>query len=406
MTTNWNGEPEKSKYCCVKEEYLVRGKLIDAWNDRGSGAKYDVQLWEVVKRNGESGTQGGNFISTNTYDQMPTSDVYLLKHDNEKVQDVWTQNAEIKPIEVYQDTQVDEIWTDRGSGADKDVAIYSAKNRAGYYIPSHFVVGSYSKPSFAYMLRATDKDSDIFTSPTGYNPIWNDRGSGADRDVQIYEPSCPDGYAYLGQVAIASYSSQPGNDNEVSCVKREYIDELGREKWIKIWQDRGSGANKDVTLYEARSSNSNYADLKGMGAVASWSQTPYEPWFLKKEFVSYKYEKPIKSIEVVGDIRYDFDKREILGAGPQSTIQSIDGSLVNYGSLPSEMIAEIRIMKSYESTFIFNHAYSISVEKQFGLPTVAQTTVSVSVTASFEHGTTQLTEEEANCNSKLYVPAR
>ena len=87
MTTNWNTKPDASQYCCVKDEYLVKGKLIDAWNDRGSGAKYDVQIWEVVNRNGGHGTQGGNFISTNTYDQYPSATYYLLKHDNKKVQD-------------------------------------------------------------------------------------------------------------------------------------------------------------------------------------------------------------------------------------------------------------------------------------------------------------------------------
>ena len=407
VTTNWNAEPEASKYCCVKEEYLVRGKAHDAWNDKGSGAKTDVQIWEVTKRNGRNGTQGGNFISTNSYGEEPTSSVYLLLHDNKKVQDIWTQDTETRPIEVYQDTELDEIWTDRGSGAKDNVAIYAAKNRPGYVIPSHFAVGSYSKPTFAYMLRATDKDSNIFTSPTSYNPIWNDRGSGADGDVEIYEPVCPNGYAYLGHVAINSYTSEPGDDNEVSCIKLSYMNELGKDNWRQIWKDKKSGAEEDVTIFEARSSDDHYANLQSMGAVKSWKRTPNEPWFLMKEFVAYKFEQPIKSIEVVGDIKYDFDKREMLGAGPQTTVQSMDGALVNRGNTTtSELVAEIRILKSYESTFVFSHSYSISVEKKFGVPDVAQTTLTLTAEASFEHGTTQTTEEEAICSSKLYVPPR
>jgi len=89
--------PDSSKYCCVKDDYLVEADAIHTWNDKGSGADSDVSLWTVVQAEGEFyGLEGGNFIGVQGYSEPNDQTPYILKGDDDKVRHRWTLHHEGK----------------------------------------------------------------------------------------------------------------------------------------------------------------------------------------------------------------------------------------------------------------------------------------------------------------------
>ena len=139
-----------------------------------------------------------------------------------------------------------QIWRDSGSGADMDFSVYRPVN-----VPSEYrSLGDVAVEAHNFQgsgIIGKEFKSDAFEDPVSFSFIWNDRGSGADWDVTFYRPVCPDGYVPLGDVAVRSHHEHP-NKRDAVCVKRDYVIE---GKWKFIWYDRGSGADKDVTVFEA-----------------------------------------------------------------------------------------------------------------------------------------------------------
>ena len=108
--------------------------------------------------------------------------------------------------------------------------------------------------------------------------VWNDKGSGADEDVKLWKPICGIGYKSVGYAATSGARPKHG---AIYCVKNEHVIYGSNDDWRKIWTDRGSGADKDVTVYEAHSTKSNLQNIRAFGAIARYHGTPGTPYFLK-----------------------------------------------------------------------------------------------------------------------------
>ena len=101
------------------------------------------------------------------------------------------------------------IWDDGGSGAYKDVSIWRPISyQAGFYPLGDTAVATHSKPSVISITVKELKPGSLI-APTGFQEMWNDRGSGARGNVRILRMTAPFGYSCLGHVAIDSYSQLP-----------------------------------------------------------------------------------------------------------------------------------------------------------------------------------------------------
>ena len=87
----------------------------------------------------------------------------------------------------------------------------------------------------------------ILQKPLSVTEIWNDKGSGADRNVTVYNLNPPNGYYCLGSVVVDSYDVQPDLDR-YRCVRNDYVDEVSLQGLI--WSDKGSGADFDFSAYD------------------------------------------------------------------------------------------------------------------------------------------------------------
>jgi len=101
--------------------------------------------------------------------------------------------------------------------------------------------------------------SDALAAPLNYDPVWTDSGSGADDDVAVWWPSCPSGYVALG--ALATSGAKPDTEavrcvRETLTVQaglQTGPSEDGKAgEPTPIWTDRGSGADRDFAAWAVK----------------------------------------------------------------------------------------------------------------------------------------------------------
>ncbi len=104
-----------------------------------------------------------------------------------------------------------------------------------------------------------------------YNKIWDDRGSGAKQDVSIWRPvQYQSGYFILGDVAVLGHG-KPGT--VAMAVRALTAGALAPPaSATEIWRDSRSGADVDVKILRLNPS-SGYTCL-GHIAIASHSESP------------------------------------------------------------------------------------------------------------------------------------
>ena len=139
-------------------------------------------------------------------------------------------------------------WNDQGSGADRDGAFYRPIPDAGFFILGDYGQNNYSAPR-GTVITVTEIDSNpkdpLLAPPIDYVLIWADTGSGADRDGSFWQPLPPNGYVALGCVSQSGYEKPSIADYR--CLRLDQV-KPGESSGL-IWNDRGSGADSDVSVY-------------------------------------------------------------------------------------------------------------------------------------------------------------
>jgi hypothetical protein len=147
------------------------------------------------------------------------------------------------------------IWNDEGSGADLDGGFWRPRPANGYYFLGDYGQGNYGQPSrsvYTVRVREFDNPSDpVFKAPLSYVRIWDDSGSGADRDGSVWLPFPWPGYICSGHVFQSGYdgpnpSNSPGL-GEYRCLRADLVTPV--DPGGLIWDDQGSGADDDVSVY-------------------------------------------------------------------------------------------------------------------------------------------------------------
>ena len=142
------------------------------------------------------------------------------------------------------------LYNDQGTGSHMDVTIYRPNpTDQSYAIIGDYAQGNYSGPTgTSLIVKAINDDpsNPLLQSPTGYNQVWNDHGSGGHNDGSIWFPVAPDGYRTIGYVCQAGYDA-PFIPNYV-CIRKDLTVEA--QAGALIWNDQGSGAHMDVELFQ------------------------------------------------------------------------------------------------------------------------------------------------------------
>lgn len=139
-------------------------------------------------------------------------------------------------------------YNDRGSGANLDGSFYRPTPPPGAFVLGDYAQGNYdapSRPSTTVMVEGEDPANPALKAPTGFDLIWSDKGSGADMNGSVWMPVAPPGYVALGAVSNTGYNPPaiPG----LRCVRVDLVRSglIG----ALIWNDEGSGADMDVEIF-------------------------------------------------------------------------------------------------------------------------------------------------------------
>lgn len=101
-------------------------------------------------------------------------------------------------------------------------------------------------------LSSENFDIKIIRGKENFTKIWDDKGSGATKDVSFWRPkNIPQGYYILGDVALNRFEPDQKNPLYTLIVKPKDPTMIQPPKKITtLWRDKGSDAEKDVYIYK------------------------------------------------------------------------------------------------------------------------------------------------------------
>lgn len=149
-------------------------------------------------------------------------------------------------------------YEDRGSGGKIDGSFFLPKAPPGYYLIGGYAQGNYDDPSTCVIaVKPADSNStSLLQNPKTWQRTWTDKGSGANKDGSIWHPApLSKKYVCLGSVAHEGYK-RPVLTN-YACVHRCLVENVPATN--PVWSTRGTGANQKVYVYQLHNSNTFFA---------------------------------------------------------------------------------------------------------------------------------------------------
>ncbi|XP_032835356.1 uncharacterized protein LOC116957357 [Petromyzon marinus] len=424
-------EQPKSASILVRDSgnSLVRAPIsvTEVWNDRGSGADRDVTVYRLNPLNGFTCL---GHVAVASYSQTPSLNAYRCVNSSHVTQG-----------------RLSFVWNDRGSGATRDVSFWSVENdpmltgiTAGTFIShaSHSDLGTVpavldankailsaflpTSSEVALVLYNTDRVTEMWNDkgsggkydvsiwraqgccslgdiampnygqpkgillretipgtlrkPLSFERIWTDRGSGADRDVSIWKPICPPSYHALGFVAEGSHGRVPSVET-VRCVNTSHV---LRGDWQWVYDDTKTGSSQDVTIWKAVGSGQTANTFK---AVTRHGAMDTPSFILNPRFVSVQTGAPVAKVRLVNFI-YDFESQVVSNVDPlELTTRTIaENCRAPPGSPPLNVKRKIDVTVTMTSSWSVSTSLAVGVEVTFeaGIPLIAKNQVKVSTT--------------------------
>ena len=88
---------------------------------------------------------------------------------------------------------------------------------------------------------------------TGYTDVWNWKGTGSEEEVTVSYLNPYLGYTCIGDISESSKKTHINVFEEYACIKMEYG--IHGLFGIHIWDDFGTGADKQVSLWNIESAD-------------------------------------------------------------------------------------------------------------------------------------------------------
>jgi VPS62-like protein len=198
------------------------------------------------------------------------------------------------------------VWDDSGSGADLDGYFFTptlGKNE--YMIGGH---ASQKRNSKYHCVTTVSVPASkpkgapaLLVSPADWKQVWKDSGSGATRDGSFWQAISPDNnYKCIGSVSQIGHNNKPNLPN-YRCVHTNLTDKITASSII--WSDKGTGADKQVTILA----------LPATGAfiAVGSSSSKVETYDLKKNAASVPDAKMVEELlaKRLGPIKADIEEK-------------------------------------------------------------------------------------------------
>ena len=166
------------------------------------------------------------------------------------------------------------VYSDVESGAKMNLLALNPKTQSGYYMLGSVALdgkdGSIENalkayrdndeiavdkvfPSYDYLplamtLKPKQGSENLLAKPTGWVSVWDDAKSGGTYDGTFFRAECPSGYSALGGMIAAQRTASASDFPQFRCVSDAILTEAA---WNAepVWNDKGSGATKNGSLY-------------------------------------------------------------------------------------------------------------------------------------------------------------
>jgi hypothetical protein len=149
-------------------------------------------------------------------------------------------------------------WSDSGSGAARDGKFYIPVVEDNVYIIGGFGTQSRNNTSCVTTVSIpANNPADIpalLVTPIDWKMIWNDEGSGADKDGSMWEAISPDSSKYRCLGTIPHDKRKKPDVPNYRCVHISLTEKIVSNELI--WSDKGSNATRKVTMLKLPNTNS------------------------------------------------------------------------------------------------------------------------------------------------------
>lgn len=154
--------------------------------------------------------------------------------------------------------------TDHGLGASMDLSVFQPIVPDGCFFLGQVAVQGYPDacPSSCVIVKPMNDtpSNPCLKSPTGFSRVWCDAGSGKDSDYSFWQPICSDSnYVAIGTIIFTgkgtnSQSPDPKNYSALALVRSDLVTYVKCVPTL-IWDDAGSGAKANASLFALPNSN-------------------------------------------------------------------------------------------------------------------------------------------------------
>ena len=271
---------------CVNSDLVAPAKAwMSIWDDNYSGAHSDLGTWVIAPSNEDGvhlGLMAAQGYGENGGYAPPTSGLWVL--DRKRVRGAeFPLNDRALEVQYIDDFEL--AWEDSGSGADRDGAFYRPAPPAGFFAVGYYGQGNHSQPN-GLVAVVRELISGALAQPVAYEEIWRDAGSGANRDAAFWRPIPPAGYACLGVVVTGydfGTGYAPPSLDAVRCVRAELTTPASIDR--SIWDDRGSGADRDLSTWHLVPNSVGGVYLGTFTGGGSYDAAPEWPVYVLREAV-------------------------------------------------------------------------------------------------------------------------
>ncbi|KUJ11218.1 uncharacterized protein LY89DRAFT_239696 [Mollisia scopiformis] len=159
------------------------------------------------------------------------------------------------PLLVTLTTAYDLRWSDKGSGGKKDASFWHAKSQGDLRPLGTVALQGYDDPNNrrAALLIGPHGQASV-APPIRYDQVYNDKGTGSNRDGSIWRPVAPASYHALGDVVAAGYNAPSLDD--IWCVRSDLVT-AGKFSDL-VWDDHGTGGDNDVSIWDVQPRDAHF----------------------------------------------------------------------------------------------------------------------------------------------------
>ena len=150
-------------------------------------------------------------------------------------------------LEILTTWESTRIYTDSGTKAKEDLAVFSPVIPSGYYMVGHFAQQDHSTMMKGTVPLVKPLVDGAIKPPADFQQVWNDKKSGGHQDVSFWRVIPPPGYVAVGDVINLGYNPPEDLKKTYACISADLVvqGKIGPE----IWNDKGSGAHEDGSMW-------------------------------------------------------------------------------------------------------------------------------------------------------------